>query len=183
MFKKSNSTAGRRPFTVRERAMAVALLWVVALLLALVLFKQYRTTLGELETVRETATVQAAVFKEKGDITERLNAHIHRFEYAQSLQGQTLQGLIDRLARESGLQPESVQPRNETKGEFQILSVRLILREVPMERLLVFDDRLHSQRIPLAVTSVKLDSGARDTLNVTYDIATYRLRDNTKSGR
>ncbi|MDR2844605.1 MAG: hypothetical protein LBV28_00740 [Puniceicoccales bacterium] len=171
---------GKRTLTLRERTLAAAFLWVIALATVFVLSKQYRAARAQLATINADAATQEIVLEEKDNIATRLNAHVKRLESAQSLQGTDLQGLVERLARDSRINPESVQPTNskaKTKDRIQIIAVRLTMNEVSMDRLLVFDDHLRAQPIPLAVTSVRLDVGQRDGLRAVYDIATYRLRE------
>ena len=69
---------------------------------------------------------------------------------------------------------------DETKDGIQILTVKLRFVAAPMERLLVFEDRLRQQKIPLTVTSVRVQANAGIGLDVNYDIATYRLLEDSQ---
>ncbi|MDR2982648.1 MAG: hypothetical protein LBV12_10430 [Puniceicoccales bacterium] len=181
MKKNSNKPARtRRSFTLRERALFAAFVWAIVIIAAGFIFKQYRAAKQQEQELATKAQEQDLVLNEKESVEERLAAHISRMESAETLVGSTLQGLIDSLARQSNLIPEAVTPKTENKSGIEILSVRLTFRDATMERLLVFDDKVRSQRVPLSITRIRLDAGRNDTLNVAYDVATYHLREKNR---
>ncbi len=181
MKKPKNNSAGMRlnlkSFSVRELALAGITLWVAAILTGLFAFKEFRALREKSDDLEKQCALQDITLEIRETVEARLAEHVKRLESAESLEGSTLQGLVDTLARASMLRAENITPKTENKGAFQILSVKMSFRDAPMDRLLVFDDRLRTQKIPLAITGIRIEVGNRDSLNVTYDIATYHLRD------
>ena len=183
MTKKKNAEGkAARSLTARERLLLTAFVWVIALIGASILWQQFLQTRAAEEKLQEDEQLQDVVLARKEDVAAALAAHVERMRSSASLEGATLQGLVDALARQCNLAAASVVPRSEEKGGVQILSVRVTFNDAPMERLLVFEDLLGSQRIRLATNLVQIDAGRNDTLRVVYDIATYHLRE-TESKR
>lgn len=174
--KSSRNTSFRRPLTLRERNLLAITLWVLALLGAVALFKQYVAASHQLTLTRATIEGQQHVLDSKDDTATRLDAHLHRIEAAQVATPSEFQTLIETTAREIRLVPDSVPaPKTETKNGVQILTLHLVFRNATMDRLLLFEDRLRNAKIPLSVTNTLIDAGRDAALNATFDIATYRL--------
>ncbi len=169
-----------RALSPRERLLLTAFVWVMVLIGASVLWQQYRKLRAEEEKLQQDAQVQDVVLARKAEVEAALAEHVERMRSSATLEGATLQGLVDALARQCNLTAASVVPRTEEKGGVQILSVRVTFNDAPMERLLVFEDLLGSQRIRLVTNRVQIDAGRNDTLRVVYDIATYHLRETEK---
>ena len=144
------------------------------------LVRQYHASTVLLAKARATALEQQGVLGLEDAIREKREAHIKRLESARSLHGATLQELLSKLATQASLSPESMRSSDETKDGIQILTVKLRFVAAPMERLLVFEDRLRQQKIPLTVTSVRVQANAGIGLDVNYDIATYRLLEDSQ---
>jgi hypothetical protein len=177
MKKKSanSSTSLRRPFSLRERVLLVLAVWIVALLVTAMLAKQYRASTELLQKTRLTASEQQGILDLESAIREKREAHIKRLESARALHGATLQDLLGKLASQVGLRPESMRASDEAKDGIQILNVKLRFIAASMERLLLFEDKLRQQKIPLTVTSVRVEAHPQVGLNANYDIATYCL--------
>lgn len=171
-----------RTLSARERLLLTAFVWVIALIGASVLWQQFRKAEAQEEKLLQDAQIQDVVLARKADVEAALDSHVERMRSSTSLEGATLQGLVEALSRQCNLAAASVTPRTEEKGGVQILSVRVIFNDAPMERLLIFEDLLGSQRIRLVTNRVQVDVGRNDTLRVVYDIATYHLRE-TESKR
>lgn len=177
--KATTTSTGKRPVTVRERVLIAALLWMLALAAATFIFKQYKAALTQNAANLGTTAIQDAVLNQRNDITSRLASHVERLKSTQSLQGVTFQGLVEKIAAESRINADTVQSSSKNQNNLQVLTVKLTLRNIPMDRLLVFDDRLRNQPLPITITSLRIDApeGTREGLTAIYEIATYRFLD------
>ncbi|MDR2429384.1 MAG: hypothetical protein LBD14_00505 [Puniceicoccales bacterium] len=181
MTKKHNhaTNTARRGVTLRERVLLATLLWILALAALTLILKQHKNARAQNAANLGTAAIQDVILNQKDDITNRLARHVERLKSAQSLQGVTFQGLIEKIAAEARINTDSVQSTSKNQNNLQVLTVKLTLRNIPMDRLLVFDDRLRSQTLPITITSLRIDApeGGRDGLTAIYEISTCRLLD------
>jgi hypothetical protein len=166
----------RRALTIRERFLLALLLIGVGFTALILFFKDYHAAGANLALLHAKAEMRQLELEKKDDITARLAGHIERMKSVESLQLATLQEVVERNARQARLIPNTIVPSNKTDNGIQVLSVRLTFTDATMERLLLFEDRLRAQKIPLSLVSAVLDPTPRDgELRASYEIAVHRL--------
>ena len=175
--KNINKDKASGGLNMRERMLLTAFVWVLVFIGGSILWQQYRKVGALDEKLQEEARTQEVVLSRKDKVEAALSTHVERMRSSASLEGATLQGLLEALSRQCNLTPASVVPRSEEKGGVQILSVKVTFNDAPIERLLAFEDLLGSQKIRLATKSVDITVWRNDTLRVVYDVATYHLRE------
>lgn len=83
---------------------------------------------------------------------------------------------LDAHARACGLVAEAGTPIIERHGRTEIHKVRLMLRGAPMEKLLMFDERLRDTGTGLCLDRLLLESrDAESGLSATYEITLFRI--------
>ncbi|MDR1498193.1 MAG: hypothetical protein LBS59_07285 [Puniceicoccales bacterium] len=175
------SLARQRSITTRERLLLAFVLITAAIITLSLSIKNYRAANTSLSLLHTKIASRQKELAGKTAIEARLSAHTKRLEPAAALHPSSFQEIIERAARQARLLPSSVLPSNKTENGIQTISLRLTFAETTMERLLVFEDLLRAQKIPLTTLSSRIEPTIRDgEIRVTCEIAIHRL-DTTKN--
>ena len=130
--------------SVRERFLAAAFIWVIAIVWLSGQSKGWRAFFAEKQSVKSQLQQNDTWF-EVEEMTELgLQEELKRFDPAKTYSDDKLAAFIDLQARDSSLDYDFTSNRTQPKGIFNIHSRRIKVKDATIEELIAFDERLKS---------------------------------------
>lgn len=174
---KLKSVREKQP-SVRERFMLIGLLVTALGLWGLSLSTQYRNLAAQNAATRNAIAQNEIILGTQGIVEKRLGQKAQELHHSAEISGTDLLSVIGTLGADAGLKPESSRPVSKSETPFDIITVRITLRNAPLESLIEFDERISNEFPSIAVTEARFSPTSDDgmTLNATYEITSFLLQ-------
>lgn len=174
----------KKKVSYREKILVCAVIAVVLFIWASSLMSGFSEALASNRHV-ESEVAKNELFLSTGTaVRARLNEKARELHAGTEMSGTDLLSIIESLGAETSLKPEnSSKPISKTEGPFDIITVRITLRNAPLENLIEFDERISNEYTSVAVTQARFVPVGTDgqLLTATYEITAFLLRENAKT--
>lgn len=177
-LKKKFDAARSRPLNGRERVLLLALIATALVIWALSLSSGFRRISAQNSATQNAIEQNEIILGTREIVETRLEKKAAELAKGSEISETDLLSAIGTLAAETGLKPESSRPTDKSRAPFDIVSVRITLRNAPLENLVEFDERISDEFPSVAVTEARFSPTSEDgmTLNATYEITSFLLQ-------
>lgn len=172
-----NTISAKQP-SARERVMLIGLIAVALFIWATSLIGTFR----ELKVTNEAASLAIEqnniILGTREIVQKRLAGKARELAKSAEVSGTDLLSIIGTLGAETDLKPESSRPTAKSQAPFNIISVRITLRNAPLENLIEFDERISNEFPSVAVTEARFTPTSDDgmILTASYEITSFLLQ-------
>ena len=164
--------------TPRERVMLLGLIGVALFIWLMSLTNNYRQLKTENDAATHAIAQNEIVLGTRDLVQRRLAEKARELDKSAEVSGTDLLSIIGALGAETQLKPESSRPTNKSQAPFDIISVRITLRNASLENLIEFDERISNEYPSVAVTEARFTPTSDDgmTLTASYEITSFLLQ-------
>lgn len=164
--------------SLREKALLVAFVSLVALVWLLSTGGRARARLGEWRSLRAAGEEQRLWLANRADIEARSAKATAQLDAAKTLNGTRLVAEMSALASQAGLTAEVSGQRTERTTQFAFHSAQVSFRRADVGALVKFYESLsaRSPYVGLEQVSLAADRGAPGTLNATFRVTAAELQ-------
>jgi hypothetical protein len=167
----------------RERILMAAFLWAFVLLWAVLAAGAMRKNVTALRLARSEIRDQKSMLAQKGDIETRLEKARTSIDTAKTLDALKLSGVVDSIARDSGITANIASPVSRNSDIFNTNSVRVSCKKATLEQLLNFTQSIRKQAPYLAIRRFKISADQRDPHNLGAEVEIESFELNKKLSR
>ncbi len=171
---------GRKP-NFRESLLILTCIGAILFFWLLSLINGFRSSFEETETLKATIAKNAAFLAGGPIVRSRLAEKADELTRGEEISGTELLSKIGELGVETGVTPESSRPTTRNEGPFDVITVRVTLKNAPLVNLIYFDEMISSDLPSIAVTDARFTPSSADGLfmNASYEITAFLLSDDT----
>lgn len=175
--------ARKKQPSVRERIMLIALLATALIIWFMSLSSHYRMLSAQNAATLNAIAQNEIILGTQSIVETRLEQKARELHRSAEISGTDLLSIIGTLGAETELKPESSRPVNKSEAPFDIITVRITLRNAPLESLIEFDERISNEYPSVAVTEARFSPTSDDgmTLNATYEITSFLLQSSAQN--
>lgn len=169
--------------SIRERIMLVGLVAVALFIWASGMAGTFRSLKAENDAAKQAIAQNEIILGTQTIVQKRLEEKARELDKSADVSGTDLLSVIGALGAETGLKPESSRPTNKSQAPFDIISVRITLRNAPLESLIEFDERISNEYPSVAVTEARFIPSSDDgmTLTASYEITSFILQSSAQN--
>lgn len=169
--------------SIRERIMLVGLVAVALFIWASGMAGTFRNLKAENDAAKQAIAQNEIILGTQTIVQKRLEEKARELDKSADVSGTDLLSVIGALGAETGLKPESSRPTNKSQAPFDIISVRITLRNAPLESLIEFDERISNEYPSVAVTEARFIPSSDDgmTLTASYEITSFILQSSAQN--
>lgn len=169
--------------SIRERIMLVGLVAVALFIWASGMAGMFRNLKAENDAAKQAIAQNEIILGTQTIVQKRLEEKARELDKSADVSGTDLLSVIGALGAETGLKPESSRPTNKSQAPFDIISVRITLRNAPLESLIEFDERISNEYPSVAVTEARFIPSSDDgmTLTASYEITSFILQSSAQN--
>lgn len=177
-LKKACTSLREKQPTIRERTMLICLIAVALFIWGTNLIGTFRTLKTENDAALQAIGQNNLILGTRETVPKRLNEKVRELAKSADVSGTDLLSVIGTLGAETNLKPESSRPTNKSRSPFDIISVRITLRNAPLENLIEFDERISNEFPSIAVTEARFTPTSDDgtVLTASYEITSFLLQ-------
>ncbi len=171
-----------RAFSIRERALLLLLAAAALVVWAGGLVSAFRAEIGTNDAALRASEQNALVLGTREIIRARLAEKARELRGNADVSGTDLLSVVGELGADLGLKPESSRPVSKDRAPFDVVTVRITLRNAPLEKLIEFDERISNEFPSVAVTEARFQPSGSDglTLTASYEITSFQLQPSTQ---
>lgn len=169
--------------SIRERIMLAGLVAVALFIWASGMAGTFRNLKAENDAAKQAIAQNEIILGTQTIVQKRLEEKARELDKSADVSGTDLLSVIGALGAETGLKPESSRPTNKSQAPFDIISVRITLRNAPLESLIEFDERISNEYPSVAVTEARFIPSSDDgmTLTASYEITSFILQSSAQN--
>lgn len=168
----------KREISVRERVLLLLLVAAALVVWASGLVSAFRSTAETNAAAQRASEQNALVLSTREIIRTRLTEKARELRGNADVSGTDLLSVIGELGADLDLKPESSRPVSKNQMPFNVVTVRITLRNAPLEKLIEFDERISNEFPSVAVTEARFQPSGADglTLTASYEITSFQLQ-------
>lgn len=163
--------------TLRERSLLLSLAWLVLLLWLSVLLKHTSSTLSDLSETGQTLEMQRIYLQNRETVSSKLEVAGSRLNPEKTIDSDALFTQIDSLARKHGFSFDLGSPRHEQSDLFTIHSIRLGVKQAPLQDIIAFVQEIRGQSPYLNLAAFRLTPTEQDPalLNAQLEVQSFEF--------
>lgn len=167
-----------RAFSVRERALLLLLAAAALVIWASGLVSAFRAEVETNAAALRASDQNALVLGTREIVRARLAEKARELRGNADVSGTDLLSVVGELGADLELKPESSRPVSKDQAPFDVVTVRITLRNAPLEKLIEFDERISNEFPSVAVTEARFQPSGSDglTLTASYEITSFQLQ-------
>jgi len=164
--------------TLREKALLAAFVWVILLILFAFALRDFRGMIALWSATGRDLKVQQRSLAMAPEVESQLQAELEFFNSDRTFDSAALAGRVDQLAQQTGINLVNFSADTEESDIYVLHSMRLSIRDTPLERLMAFDDAMDEEQPYINQVSVSLDANRRnpEQLDATIIIKSFELK-------
>lgn len=172
-----------RSISLREKMLLAAFLWVLVFIWFVFSIDGIKTELSQWRMVTKVLTAQEQTLAMKDTVDAQLAESLQRFNPERTFDSASLVGRVDALARQNGVSHDISTPNTREGDQFEFHTMRVTLRNTPIEKWLAFESALRSESPYINVESVRMSADQRnpDLLDGQFIIKSFELKNDSGS--
>lgn len=165
--------------TSREKTLLCAFIWVILIICFAFALRDFRVFLNGWEVTGTELDRQQGWLDMKPELDAALKQELEFFQSDKILDRAALTGRVEQLATQSGITNFTYNTRSEDKDIHVEHTIRLNIRDTPMEELIAFDQAINGESPYINKVSVVLDANRRNSelLDANITLNSFELKD------
>jgi len=165
--------------TSREKTLLCAFVWVILIICFAFALRDFRGFLGGWSSTGRSLEGQQGWIDMKPELDAALKGELEFYQSDQVLDRPALTGRVEQLATQSGISNFTYNTRSEDMAIHVVHTIRLNIRDTPMEELMAFDQAINGESPYINKVSVQLDADRRNSemLDATIILNSFELKD------
>lgn len=165
--------------TSREKTLLCAFVWIILILCFAFALKNFRVFLAGWSETGRSLQYQQADLDQKPDLDAALKQELAFFQSGNTYDSAALTGRVEQLATQSGISNFTYNTRSEEKDIHVEHTIRLNVRDTPLDKLMAFDEAIDGESPYINKVSVKLGADRRggELLDATILLNSFELKD------
>lgn len=168
-----------RRMSLREKLLLTAFLWVLVLIGYIMAIDGVGSEWRKWKAASSILNTQEGWLEQAPLVDEQLQENLQRFNPQQTFNSASLVGRIDALARQTGVNHDISTPRTQQGDKFEFHTMRVTIRNTPMEKWLAFADKLEAESPYINLERVSLDADSRnpELLDGQFILQSFELKE------
>ncbi len=168
-----------RRMSLREKVLLTAFLWVLVCIGFILAFDGVGKTWTEWQTWSRNLKEQRDWLALGPTVDTQLQESLQRFNPESTFNSAALVGRIDGLARQTSVNHDISTPRTQQGEKFEFHTMRVSIRNTPMEKWLAFAGKLEAESPYINLESVRLNADNRnpELLDGQLILKSFELKD------
>lgn len=151
-----------RRMSLREKVLMTAFLWVLVFIGFVLVLDGVGKTWHEWQTWSRNLKDQRSWLALAPTVEGQLQESLQKFNPERTFNSAALVGRIDALARQTGVNHDISTPRSQQGEKFEFHTMRVSIRNTPMDKWLAFADKLEAESPYINLESVRLSADNRN---------------------
>lgn len=163
--------------SLREKGLFLLLISAIILSWAFRVNEQIRLSYAKHNQVRQTLKSQQLWIQNEPKIDQDLKERLTIFDRKKTYSSIQLVSKIDELARSEKLEPTLYTPISKEATNFNINTLRVNFRSIPLSSIIQFQDKLEKEAPYITLKNLKINANKQDPnlLNADFEILSFEL--------